>query len=642
LRNIQERKEAAEALRASETRYQSIFENTGTVMMLIEEDMTISYANAEFEKIVGYKREEIEGKRKWTEFVDKTDLEKMMTQHRLRRSDPSQAIRSYEFRLVHREGFLRDLLLTVDIIPGTKRSVASLLDITERKRAEEAVKKSEENYRLLFESAGEGILIAQDGIVQIANPALLEILGYPEDTITSRPFTSFIHPDDRTKALDLHLRRLKGESLPVDYTLRIIAADGTEKWLQIKSKLVSWNGHPASLNFVEDITERKQMESRLIQAQKLEAIGTLAGGMAHNFNNILTGIQGYASLMLMSMKPDNPHYERLKNIETQIKSGAELTGQLLGFARGGQYETKYLDLNQIISRSAALFGKTRKEIVMHMSLVRGPVIVQADQNQMEQVFLNLFMNAAQAMPSGGNIFLETQRVFHSSVSIHPLEAPPGAYVKITVMDTGVGMDEKTRERIFEPFFTTKQMGRGTGLGLATVYGIIKGHKGYIMADSILECGTTFTIYLPTSEQEVVREKTASAEILTGTETILVVDDEQVVLEISREFLESLGYRVYSAGSGQEAIAVYMEKHGEIDLVILDMILPGLSGGDTFDHLRLIDPDMKVLLASGYSINGKAQQILDRGCNGFIQKPFRLEILSQKVREILDGRPDPRV
>jgi len=245
------------------------------------------------------------------------------------------------------------------------------------------------------------------------------------------------------------------------------------------------------------------------------------------------------------------------------------------------------------------------------------------------------VNAWQAMPGGGDIYLETADVLLDDEQAFPYAITLGKYVKISVTDTGTGMDEKTRERIFDPFFTTKEMGRGTGLGLATVYGIIKGHGGMITVDSEPGHGTTFNIYLPASEKKVAKEKTAPGTIARGTETILLVDDEKMILEVSKELLEFLGYRVYAAGSGQEAIAVYMEKQKEIDLVLLDMIMPGISGGETFDRLREIDPEILVLLFSGYSINGQAQEIMDRGCSGFIQKPFQIENLSQKVREMLD-------
>ena len=249
--------------------------------------------------------------------------------------------------------------------------------------------------------------------------------------------------------------------------------------------------------------------------------------------------------------------------------------------------------------------------------------------------MNLYVNAWQAMPGGGNIYLETENGFLNDEQALSCSVKPGKYVKITVTDTGTGMDKKTKERIFDPFFTTKEMGRGTGLGLATVYGIIKGHKGMINVYSEPGHGTTFTIYLPASEKEVVKEEKTAGTNDRGTETIMLVDDEKIVLQVSREMLESVGYRVYAVGSSQEAIALFTKKRNEIDLVILDMIMPGISGGETFDRLREINPGIKVLLSSGYSLNGEAQTIMDRGCKGFIQKPFQIEKLSQKVRKMLD-------
>ncbi|MFH2076601.1 MAG: response regulator, partial [Pseudomonadota bacterium] len=340
-------------------------------------------------------------------------------------------------------------------------------------------------------------------------------------------------------------------------------------------------------------------------------------------------------LMLLDLDPSQPHYERLNRIEEQVQSGADLTRQLLGFARGGRYDVKPADMNNILENSSSMFGRTKKEITIHRKFRKDLRPVEVDRGQMEQVFMNLYVNAWQAMPGGGEIYLETEDVLLSDEQAVPYAIKPGKYVKISVTDTGTGMDEKTRERIFDPFFTTKGMGRGTGLGLATVYGIIKGHKGMIHVDSEPGHGTTFHIYLPASKREVVKEKRATGTIARGTETILLVDDEKMVLEVSKELLESTGYRVYPAGSGQEALAVYMEKQKEIDLVILDMIMPGISGGETFDRLREINSGIKVLLSSGYSIEGQAQEILARGCNGFIQKPFQIGKLSGKIREMLD-------
>ncbi|MCX6556101.1 MAG: ATP-binding protein, partial [Candidatus Aminicenantes bacterium] len=340
----------------------------------------------------------------------------------------------------------------------------------------------------------------------------------------------------------------------------------------------------------------------------MEAIGTLAGGIAHDFNNLLMGIQGYASMTLTNLDPANPNFERLKRIEEQVQSGADLTRQLLGFARGGRYEVKPTDMNDIIEKTSFMFGRTKKEISIYRKTGKDIWRVEVDRGQMEQVFVNLYVNAWQAMSGGGEIYLETENVLLNDEKALPYSVKPGKYVKITVTDNGSGMDEKTRLRVFDPFFTTNEMGRGIGLGLASVYGIIKGHQGMINVYSEPGHGTTFTIYLPASEKDVVKDEPPSKKIVRGTETVLLVEDEKTVLDVSKEMLEALQYKVYTADSGQEAIAVYTEKKGTINLVILDMVMPGLSGSETFDRLRMINPEVKVLLSSGYSLNGEAQHI----------------------------------
>jgi CheY-like chemotaxis protein len=347
------------------------------------------------------------------------------------------------------------------------------------------------------------------------------------------------------------------------------------------------------------------------------------------------GIQGYASLLLMNLEPSHPHYEKLKRIEEQVERARSLTRQLLGFAQKGRYEVKTTDMNDLLEKVSSLFIRTRKEITLAHRYAKNLWPVEADQGQMEEVFLNLFVNAAHAMPGGGDLRIETENVFLNDDQAAVLAVTPGKHVKITVADTGIGMDAATMERIFEPFFTTKKQGEGTGLGLAMVYGIITNHKGGVAVDSAPGMGTAFAIYLPASGRAVEKtEKATELPIAGGTETILLVDDEAAVLNVNREMLECMGYKVFAAASGQEALAVYMEKQKEIGLVILDMILPGLSGGATFDGLREINPHVKVLMASGYSMDGDARKIMERGCNGFIQKPFRMEALSRKVREAL--------
>jgi len=356
------------------------------------------------------------------------------------------------------------------------------------------------------------------------------------------------------------------------------------------------------------------------------------------------GIQGHTSLMMLDMDPSHRHYKMLKSTEEQVKSGADLTWQLLSFARGGKNEVKPTDLNTIIKKSSTMFGRAKKEISIVKSLQQDLWPVEVDRGQIEQVLLNLYVNAWQAMPSGGSLFLETKNVVLDENYVKPFNAQPGNYVKTSVTDTGVGMDEKTRKRIFEPFFTTKEMGRGTGLGLATVYGIITGHGGFINVYSQKGHGATFTIYLPASEKKVEKQKKTSAQLLKGTETILLVDDEEVVINVSRMLLEALGYKVFMARSGQEALVVYKARKEEIHLVMMDMIMQGMGGENAIDILRTINPELKVILSSGYSLDGQATRIMERGCQGFIQKPFSAKELSQKIREVLDNgvkdQPEP--
>jgi two-component system cell cycle sensor histidine kinase/response regulator CckA len=524
-------------------------------------------------------------------------------------------------------------------------AIANSQLFNELSKTEKSLRESEERFRTLVEQAAVGVaeIGMATGSYLTVNRRLCELVDRTEEELLATTFLAITHPED------LHLHEEKAAMMRAEkighYSLekRFVRKDGTIIYANVMVSPLWKPGEKPGRNMivVQDITDRKRaeeerriLEERLQHADKMEAVGTLAGGIAHDFNNLLMGIQGYASLALMNLDSSHPNYERLKRIEEQVQSGADLTKQLLGFARGGRYDVKPTDMNDILEQSSSMFGRTKKEISIHRKFGKDLRPVEADRGQMEQVFMNLYVNAWQAMPGGGEIYLETEDVVLDDEQAVPFAIKTGRYVKVTVADTGTGMDEKTRARIFDPFFTTKAMGRGTGLGLATVYGIIKGHKGMIAVESEPGHGTTFTIYLPASEKEVMKEKTATGTIARGTETILLVDDEKMVLDVSRELLEFLGYRVYPTGSGQEAIAVYMEKRNKIELVVLDMIMPGISGGETFDRLRGIDPGVKVLLASGYSINGEAKTIMDRGCNGFIQKPFQLEKLSGKIREML--------
>jgi PAS domain S-box-containing protein len=414
--------------------------------------------------------------------------------------------------------------------------------------------------------------------------------------------------------------------------------EGPRGWLEICT--FPWRGPwggglTGVVEYIRDITTQKKWEAEFFQAQKMEAIGTLAGGVAHDFNNLLMGLQGYASLMLLDLDPAHPFHVRLKNMETIIQSGADLTRKLLGFARKGRYEVRLTDLNELLKKTADFFSRTRKEIRVHLRLSQTIWMAEADPGQVEQALMNLFLNAGQAMPGGGDLYLETTTLAVDEHYIRPFKINPGNYVRISVTDTGVGMDEETRRRIFEPFFTTQEMGgRGTGLGLASVYGIVKNHGGFINVYSELNKGTTFTLYFPAAASPSPPVGEEVLPLAAGRETILLVDDEAVIIEVGEAMLASMGYRVVTAASGKEALRLYQAERSAVDLVILDMILPEMDGGEIFDRLREMDPGVKVLLSSGYSVNDQATEILDRGCLGFIQKPFTLQELSRKIRGIL--------
>jgi PAS domain S-box-containing protein len=514
-------------------------------------------------------------------------------------------------------------------------------DITRRKRAEEALRTSEEKYRLLIQNSNDAIFIAQDGVIKFPNLKTEKLLEYSADELAKIPFVNHIHPDDRAMVVENHTKRLKGQSLPSTYAFRARNKSGEDVWVEINAVRILWEGGPATLNFVRDISEKKRLEAQYLQAQKMEAVGTLAGGVAHDFNNLLMGIQGHASLMLLDLDPGHPHYKMLKTIEEQVKSGADLTWQLLSFARGGKFEVKPTDLNAIMKKTSTMFGRTRKEISIQSKLQQDLWPVEIDRGQIEQVLLNLYVNAWQAMPGGGSLFLETKNVVLDDQYRKPFYIKPGNYVRISVTDTGVGMDEKTQKRVFEPFFTTKEMGRGTGLGLATAYGIIKGHGGIINVYSEKGHGATFTIYLPASEKKIEREKKSPEGLVKGDETVLLVDDEEVILNVNRMVLEKLGYKVLVARSGQEAIEIFRGQKEGIDLVLLDMIMPGMEGGKVLDILKRIHAEVKIILLSGYGMNDEVTRMMERGCRAFIQKPFDIGDFSRKIRDVLkEGERQP--
>jgi PAS domain S-box-containing protein len=487
--------------------------------------------------------------------------------------------------------------------------------------------------------------VIQDGRICWINQRMTEMGALTSEEVKQKAgefFLNCIHPEDRGLVAERYFKRLRGEKVPSTYNVRLLRKDRESLCVDFTPVIITWDQRPATLCFVTDITERiqtdeerKKLQTKLAYSEKMESIGTLAGGIAHNFNNLLMAIQGNTSLILLDTDSNNACHRYAKNIEKQVKQGSELTSQLLGYAREGRYEIKPINLNQLVQRTAHTFGEAKKEIRLHMKLTYGPYGIKADQGQIEQVLLNLYVNAADAMPGGGDLFLETRNVTHEEMGRKPYEPKPGNYILLKVRDTGRGIDEETRDRIFEPFFTTKGLATGKGLGLASAYGIIRAHGGYIDVESEEGQGTTFKVYLPATENHTIAVNDRSDEILRGKETILLVDDEEMIIETGEQMLERMGYQVLMAKGGLDAVALFRKKYDSIDMVLLDMVMPDIDGGECYDRMKEIDPDVKVLLSSGYSIDGKATEILERGCNAFIQKPFNMKQLSQSIRQILD-------
>ena len=511
-------------------------------------------------------------------------------------------------------------------------------EIAIRKKTEKALRESEKRYRTVLEANPDSVIVYDmEGRVTYLNPTFTRVFGWKLEDRLGKKMDMFVPEEDWPNTKRMIEKVLAGENVSGIETHRYTKA-GNIIPVSISGAIYNdRDGNPAgSVVNLRDISEQKKLEAQMQQSQKMEAIGTLAGGIAHDYNNLLMGILGNVSLISLDFDSSHPYYKKLKNIEKYVRSGADLTKQLLGFAKGGKYEVKPVDINDLLEKSSEMFSRTKKEIRIHRKYQKDIWSVEVDLSQIEQVLLNLYVNAGQAMPGGGNLYLQTENVTLNENYVRHFSAKKGDYVKISVKDTGVGMDEDTIKRIFDPFFTTKDRSRGTGLGLASAYGIIKNHGGIIIAYSRIGQGSTFDVYLPASPKKIAQKEELNREALKGSETVLLIDDEDIIIDIGEQILERLGYRALMARSGKEAIEIYQANKNEINIVILDMIMPDMGGGETYDRLKKINPEIRVLLSSGYSIDGQASEIMNRGCNGFIQKPFNVEQLSRKIRDILSN------
>ncbi|MGD8502736.1 MAG: response regulator, partial [Syntrophobacterales bacterium] len=404
------------------------------------------------------------------------------------------------------------------------------------------------------------------------------------------------------------------------------------------------DGNPVgSVINLRDISLQKNLERQLQQAQKMEAVGTLAGGIAHDFNNLLQAIQGYAELLLMRKKQDESGWRELQEVIRAAKRGGELTQQLLTFSRKVESKRRPLDLNQEVRESRELLGRTIPRMIeVQVHLAENLKLINADSVQLKQVLMNLAVNAKDAMPEGGKLMIETENVsLDHEFCRRYAEVKPGDYVLLSLSDTGHGMEKETLEHIFDPFYTTKEVGKGTGLGLAIVYGIVKNHEGYIMCYSEPQQGTIFKIYLPVIEPEikpanVLDQSEPEVQVEGGSETILLVDDEEFIRELGIDVLGQAGYEVLTAADGESALQLYRQAQERIALVILDLIMPGMGGRKCLEELLRLNPQVKVLIASGYSSDASTKGALETGAKSFVSKPYDTKHLLKLVREVLDG------
>ena len=520
-------------------------------------------------------------------------------------------------------------------------------DITDRKRGEKALRASEERFRSITEQTSDVIALTDNaGVITYVSPSCKQVFAAEPEEMVGRRFTEFLDDSAVATAMAAFQQSIAKGVRSRNLELLMKRRDSTLFYGELNGSLYSTGGASGTLVLIRDISDRKQaeeekrrLEDQFRQAQKMESVGRLAGGVAHDFNNILQSILGYADLALMKMDKDHPIYADLQEVRNAAKRSRNIIRQLLAFARKQLIEPEVLDLNDQVGGMLKMLRRLIGEDV-NLAWLPGADVweVRMDPSQIDQILVNLVVNARDAIEDVGQVSIETANVVldEAFCAAHS-ESVPGPYVKLSVSDTGCGMDRETLKNIFDPFFTTKEVGKGTGLGLATVYGIVRQNKGYIEVQSEPGKGASFHIYLPWHEVQPKEDEAAaavSAEPARGTETVLLVEDGQSVLESSRRMLTALGYTVLPAGTPEEALRESEAYSGDIHLLLTDVVMPGMNGRDLADRIRQTRPTIRSLYMSGYTADIIARQgVLEKGVQ-FIQKPFSLDQLARKVREAI--------
>ncbi len=639
-----ERRQTEKALWESETRYRTLAEAAQDSIFILDADGGYQYINTYGAQTFGYRPEELIGRSIEDLYpAPVVDRQKRMIQKILETGEGAND--ELHISISGRERWVESHLVPIKDTGGNINAILGIArDVTERRRGEERLQETTQRLQLATTSGGIGIW---DWEIQsnrlIWDDRMFELYGISKESFTSsvEAWKKGIHPEDYTAAMEALQATVRGEK-GFDTEFRIIHPDGKVKFLQANGMVIrDADGKPLRMiGMNRDITDRRNLEQQLRQSQKMEAVGTLAGGIAHDFNNALTGIVGFGEILRMRIAEDEQASHDLDEILRCAERATTLTRQLLTYARRQIIEPVNLNVSALVTDLMRLIGKVVGEhIEVKTSLERNVPTIHADRGQIEQVVMNLCLNARDAMPEGGRLVVETEDAFLEEEYV--LRYPymkPGRYAVLSVSDTGVGMDEATRERVFEPFFTTKGPDKGTGLGLAMVYGIIKQHGGFIHLYSEPGKGTAFKVYFPAIEARPDALPAIPREDILrgGTETILLAEDEEAIRGLAERILTGFGYTVLVARNGEEAIEMFRRKK-EIVLAVLDVVMPRKGGKEAFEAMRKENPNLKVIFMSGYSANAIHESFILTAGVPFLQKPFSPTILARKVREVLDGK-----
>jgi PAS domain S-box-containing protein len=778
-----ERKRIEESLLETEGKFKSLAQQSPN-MIFINKKGRIRYVNDKCVEIMGYTKEEFcSPDFDFLKLIAPESIDVIKT--RFNKHMKGEEIPPYEYTIITKEGLRIAAIITTKLVDfeGEKAILGIVTDVTAQKRVEEELRVSEERYRKLVENASVGIIVAQDGMAKFANPQITKIIEYTLDEIFSTPFLEFIHPDDRQMVMDIHHKRLEGELTPESYEVRIIDKDSKIKWLEIAGVQISWVGKPASLNFVKDITGRKEVEEalrnseerlalaveasgagvydhavplgpetyhserwmdilgykreelppperfmewvtglihpddvqklnetysdfiegktekydiefriqnksgewvyvhslsraveryeqgavkrivgvmlditerkkaerekqdlreKLINAQRMEAIAVLAGGVAHDLNNVLGPLVAYPQMMRMNLEPEDPIRKNLERIEKSALRAAAIVQDLLTLARRGRYELAPIDLNELIesylqsidySRAFSRYQNINIRLLLDNSIPKS----NGSSTHLYKVIMNLIINALDAMPNGGNLAIKTECKYIDRIAGGFANIEPGKYNIITVSDSGIGINKKDLPRVFEPFYSKKKLGRsGSGLGLAIVYGVVKDHNGYIDVTSEPDKGSSFYIYLPIIEYDIVENDVKESVDIRGNEKILVVDDVAEQRELAATILSSLGYQMETVTSGEDAIEYF--KKDNADVVILDMIMdPGIDGLDTYRKIIELHPGQQAIISTGFSETDRVKEAERIGVGKVIKKPYTMQMLATAIRDLVDNK-----